>query len=366
MKKFLLLIIVVMGFTIESKTQNGYQIIGKANELSDGTIFLLTNENGETDTLNMTQIKNGVFMFEGKVSTPIAAYIRKANEERMIPLILENVPFTINIGSTGILIQGGEQQEIFSQFNRIGIHLLKEQECIQKKYKQAEQIGNKSEMLLLRKQFEEIIAEARQEDEALRKKYSNMYVTAYVVTLGMRGDSEECLREKYEALGEKARATIPGKRIAGVLNRYAILAEGKEIPNLTLGKPDGNAFTLHEVSAKLKLFYFWESSNAVSRQFVPELLKLYLQYRPLGLEIIAISLDENISHWRHAIGQDGMIWTNGSDLKGKNSGVADLYMVNDLPYTILVNADNRIIAKGLLGEELYRRVEEILRKRQKK
>ena len=58
-------------------------------------------------------------MFTGKVDSPSAAYIMISNGKEMIPLILENVPFTINLSKQGALIQGGEQQEIFGQFNRI-------------------------------------------------------------------------------------------------------------------------------------------------------------------------------------------------------------------------------------------------------
>lgn len=60
----------------------------------------------------------------------------------------------------------------------------------------------------------------------LREKYSDSRsMLAYVVTLGMRGDTEESLRAKYEALGEIARATVPGKRIAATLNQYLALKE---------------------------------------------------------------------------------------------------------------------------------------------
>ena len=216
------------------------------------------------------------------------------------------------------------------------------------------------------KQFEGVIAVARKEEKVLREKYSDKYVTAYVVTLGMRGDTEESLRAKYEALGEIARATVPGKRIAATLNQYLALKEGGVAPDFTAYKSDGNTFTLYGLSGKLKLLYFWTSENVASRQDTPELVKLYLQYRPLGLEIISISLDENVAYWRHAVGLDGMIWTNGSDLKGFDSEIARLYLVNDVPYTILIDGENRIVAKNLRGKNLQKKVGELLKKGKKK
>ena len=95
-------------------------------------------------------------------------------------------------------------------------------------------------------------------------------------------------------------------------------------------------------------------------------MKLYLQYRPLGLEIVSISLDENRGEWRNAVGLDGMVWTNGSDLQGFASPVARLYMVHDVPMTYLVDGENRIVAKGLREDALRDTVAKLLKKSKKK
>ena len=60
------------------------------------------------------------------------------------------------------------------------------------------------------------------------------------------------------------------------------------------------------------------------------------------------------------------IWTNGSDLEGRSSGIASLYMVGaSLPYTVLIGEDNKIIAKGLLGDDLTRQLNELTKKKKK-
>ena len=61
-----------------------------------------------------------------------------------------------------------------------------------------------------------------------------------------------------------------------------------------------------------------------------------------------------------------MIWTNGSDLKGFDSEIARLYLVNDVPYTILIDGENRIVAKNLRGKNLQKKVGELLKKGKKK
>lgn len=167
-------------------------------------------------------------------------------------------------------------------------------------------------------------------------------------------------------MGEGARATIPGKQIAAALDQYAKLVEGKVAPNFTVEKPDGSLFSLYDIPAKLKLVYFWLSTDPSCRQDNIELVKLYSQYRPQGLEIISISLDDDRVKWKNTIGLDGMVWINGLDLRGFDSLVARLYMVNDLPTIFLIDAENRIVAKGLRGNDLRKKIAELLKKNKKK
>ena len=87
----------------------------------------------------------------------------------------------------------------------------------------------------------------------LIKANPDEYATAHVIALGISGETEEGLRSKYDLLGEAARATVPGKRIAAALEQYGKLAVGEVAPNFTTEKPDGNTFSLHDLPAKLKL-----------------------------------------------------------------------------------------------------------------
>jgi alkyl hydroperoxide reductase subunit AhpC len=108
------------------------------------------------------------------------------------------------------------------------------------------------------------------------------------------------------------------------------------------------------------------TDDAASRQLNPSLIQLYQKFRPRGFEIISIALDDNLMAWRKAIEQDGIsIWTNGSDLKGRSSDIAALYMVGTVPYTVLIGEDNKIIAKGLLGDDLTRQLNELTKKKKK-
>ena len=361
MRKISLLIGLALLSTFACKAQQGYQISGKVSGMTDGTLLLIANEREKPDTLGSVTVKNGVFVFTGKVNAPVAAYLAPSDGNGMIPLILENANFMVNVSGRGAMIQGGKQQELLTRFTRISQAFLAEQAKVAA---EAQQPGANVQALQDRvnKAYEASVNATIE----LIKANPDEYATAHVIALGISGETEEGLRSKYDLLGEAARATVPGKRIAAALEQYGKLAVGEVAPNFTTEKPDGNTFSLHDLPAKLKLVYFWVSTNPLCRQDNTDLVKLYLQYRPLGLEIVSISLGENRGEWRNAIGLDGMVWTNGSDLQGFASPIARLYMVHELPATFLVDAENRIVAKGLRGDALRDTVAKLLKKSKKK
>lgn len=166
-------------------------------------------------------------------------------------------------------------------------------------------------------------------------------------------------------MGENAKNSIPGKQIAAAIGQYAKLEVGQAAPDFTARKLNGDTFSLYDVPAKIKLLVFWASWDTASRQLNPALIAIYQQFRPKGLDIVSVSLDDNRGDWEQAVSIDGLFWTNGSGLKGRNSDLAKLYMVTSVPYTILIDNENKIVAKGLLGNELRKAISDLAKQNRK-
>lgn len=245
-------------------------------------------------------------------------------------------------------------------YNRIGQVFVAEQAKIQV---EAQQPGANVQALQTR--IDRAYRESLNRMDDMIRANVNEYATAYVISLGVLNETEESLRQKYDLLGNAAKNSVPGKQILTTLDHFTALAVGQEAPDFTVGTPNGDTFSMYAVPAKFKLLVFWTSTNAASRQLNPELIQLYQHYRPKGLEIISISLDDDLMAWRKAIEMDGLVWRNGSDLKGRNSDIAKLYMVNTVPYTVLIGEENKIIAKGLLGKELRDTIADLTKKKKK-
>ena len=56
-----------------------------------------------------------------------------------------------------------------------------------------------------------------------------------------------------------------------------------------------------------------------------------------------------------------MTWPQMSDLKFWQSEGAQLYAVNSIPHTVLIDGEGTIIARGLHGEELQTKLAEVLK-----
>jgi alkyl hydroperoxide reductase subunit AhpC len=95
------------------------------------------------------------------------------------------------------------------------------------------------------------------------------------------------------------------------------------------------------------------------------MVKLYNKFKNKNFTILSVSLDNDPTKWKEAIQHDGLIWpTHVSDLRGWESGMPQLYGFDGIPFTVLVNPEGKIIAKGLRGEALASEIESFYTKTQ--
>jgi Thioredoxin-like len=80
------------------------------------------------------------------------------------------------------------------------------------------------------------------------------------------------------------------------------------------------------------------------------------------LNIIGVSLDDDVSKWKTAIAKDKITWTQVSNLKGWEDPIAKLYNVEQIPTTFLLDAQGKFIDHDLRGEELKAKVTSLLSK----
>ena len=82
-------------------------------------------------------------------------------------------------------------------------------------------------------------------------------------------------------------------------------------------------------------------------------MEIYRRYNGKGLSVVGIALWDAPADSREIIAAKKIPWRQ---ILGARERPADLYAINDLPYTILFAADGTIVARGLEGASLSRAV----------
>ena len=141
---------------------------------------------------------------------------------------------------------------------------------------------------------------------------------------------------------------------------------GQPYINILQSDAEGQIVTLTSVienpANKYTLVDFWASWCGPCMGEVPHLKETYDKFHKKGFEIYGVSFDNNRDKWLAAVKDNGMKWIQVSDLNGFDNPAAKDYAVQGIPSNFLIDASGNIVAKNLRGEDLYKKVEELLGK----
>ena len=340
-----------------------YTINGTVEGQQTGKAYLVKFADSKLDTLAQAPIADGKFTLTGSVAGLTDAIITIEGKRGGSPVFLENTVITFNLPEKGFAqITGTEAQKLYDQFAAIQMEMGKTQRELYGAYSEAAKAKDEAKMKEIEEQFNKAAEEGAAKEEALMKANADSYVAAYMLTQKMGGMELEDLQAQYDLLGANAKASDKGKEIAARIDKMAAVAIGKVAPDFTLNTPEGKPLSMHSIKAKVKVLDFWASWCGPCRGENPNVVAMYKELHPKGLEILSISLDNDKDAWLKAIKDDGLEWNHVSDLQGWNCAAAKLYGVNGIPHLIVLDENNVIVAKNLRGEALKEKVAELLAK----
>ena len=154
----------------------------------------------------------------------------------------------------------------------------------------------------------------------------------------------------YNLLSESAKESFYGKQLHDKI--WPPTMVGKQMPDFRfINYANGKAMSLKECLAgkKYLLLDFWASWCKPCRKEIPNILNLYKKYHTDGFEVVSISADTSEAAWKKALDEEKLPWYNDRD---GQQGICNLYKVQYYPTIYLLDADGKVVAKDIRGEEL--------------
>jgi len=301
-------------------------IDGTVTGVTSGYVYLQKFEDKIFHSIDSVKVQNGKFRF--KSSIPVPELYGLTVDSKKAPLFL----FLENTNAVKVILDTASYYKNSTVSGSTGQDLFE-------KYKKTSDVKI---------------------DEFIKENPSSI-VSAYVLyrNYAYRLTPEQ-IGQNINLLDKSLHATPYVKTLRQLIATLDKVSIGKQATDFTASDPQGKAVKLSDHFGKYLLIDFWAAWCGPCRKENPNLVNAYQKFKDKGFDVYGVSLDKNKESWLKAIDKDGLVWTQVSDLKYWHSEPAALYGVRAIPANFLLDPEGKIIGKNLKGEELHKKLEELL------
>ena len=191
-------------------------------------------------------------------------------------------------------------------------------------------------------------------------------LAANVALAAEQSDRPVLAAKVYRELAQVLAASDNEKIVAsaasmrGAARRLELVGKPLVLEGATLaGKPlDWKKFR-----GKVVLIDFFATRCGPCREEIPNITKCYQAYRKRGFDVVGVSIDRDRKAIEEFLEKEKYPWTvllDRNEARGTDQSMATYYGIFTIPQMILVGKDGKVLALNVRGEQLGKKLEELL------
>lgn len=200
----------------------------------------------------------------------------------------------------------------------------------------------------------------RRRDElfALLPQYTASMPFAVIISGYLGGDNVDEAEKVWKQFDPSIRHCYALRKVEDLIRRANNCAVGHEAPDFELVSPTGELVKLSSLRGKYVLVDFWASWCGPCRREIPNIKKVYAEFKDKGLEVLGVSIDRSEKDWKKALEEEKLDYLQLCDLENIT---LKLYNYQGIPFIILISPEGIILDKDLRGETIRTKIAEYLK-----